>query len=347
MMRNNPKVSIIVPVYNVEKYLKECIESVLNQSVADYELILVDDGSVDESPRICDEYAQKDNRICVIHQKNQGVGFARNAGLNDASGEFVAFLDSDDWLDHSFLQKCLETIYSTNCDMCISGIHFYNKVIVNTRKAPEQSLTISGCMTPIQAKEWIENCLISSSCSKLFRRSIIGNTRFDTSLNFGEDLRFCLEILKKNISVAVLDWAGYYYRMTPNSLTSSSINEKKCKSIVKTYQFLYNHAKENGFWDSKEYMEFLDKRWSQDYFGVAYDILDSNIRLKEKIHTLRLLMMDRTMCDRINALDNVPIPDATSIFLLYMNLYKIRVITILQEKIISVKNLIKRINFIK
>lgn len=101
---NNPAISIIIPVYNAEKYLRRCIESVLSQSFTDFELILVDDGSKDSSPQICDEYVAKDDRVRVIHKENGGVSAARNDGLDIAKGEYVTFIDSDDWVKKEYLQ---------------------------------------------------------------------------------------------------------------------------------------------------------------------------------------------------------------------------------------------------
>ena len=101
-----PAISIIVPVYNAEKYLRRCIDSILSQSFTDFELILIDDGSTDLSPQICDEYASRDNRIKLIYKKNAGVSAARNDGLDIAQGEFITFVDSDDWVDERYLE-CL------------------------------------------------------------------------------------------------------------------------------------------------------------------------------------------------------------------------------------------------
>lgn len=96
---SNPKVSIIVPIYNVEKYLDRCMASLLNQTLEDIEIIMVDDGSPDRCPKMCDEYAKKDSRVKVVHKKNGGLGYARNSGLDVATGEYVAFVDSDDYVD--------------------------------------------------------------------------------------------------------------------------------------------------------------------------------------------------------------------------------------------------------
>ena len=116
-----PQVSVIVPVYNVEKYIRRCVDSILAQTFEDFELILVDDGSPDNCPAICDEYAAKDNRVRVIHQENGGVSGARNAALNVATGEYIAFCDSDDWWETGFLESMVSSAHSSRADMVMTG----------------------------------------------------------------------------------------------------------------------------------------------------------------------------------------------------------------------------------
>ena len=106
----NIKISVIIPVYNAERYLKDCVDSIINQSYQNFELILVDDGSSDNSPKICDDYAAKDNRIVVIHKSNNGVSAARKTGLDNASGDYIMYVDSDDWLDINTMEKCLNVV---------------------------------------------------------------------------------------------------------------------------------------------------------------------------------------------------------------------------------------------
>ena len=117
-----PTVSVIVPVYNVEKYIHRCVDSILGQTFSDLELIRVDDGSPDNCPSICDEYAAKDNRVRVIHQENRGLSAARNAGLDVMAGEFVSFVDSDDWLEDSFLEVMLKHIWNEESDIAMCGV---------------------------------------------------------------------------------------------------------------------------------------------------------------------------------------------------------------------------------
>lgn len=121
----HPKVSVIVPIYNVEKYLDECIVSLLNQTLEDIEIILVDDESPDNCPKMCDEYANKDKRVKVIHKKNGGLGFARNSGLDVATGEYVAFIDSDDFIDLDMIEHLYNVATEYNADEVRCGIKFY------------------------------------------------------------------------------------------------------------------------------------------------------------------------------------------------------------------------------
>lgn len=119
---NIPQISVIVPVYNVEKYLSRCIESILSQTFTDFELLLIDDGSTDRSGEICDEYAKKDTRIRVFHTKNRGVSAARNLGLDNAKGEWISFVDSDDWVENDYLKSLFNDNFLTEnkCVICES-----------------------------------------------------------------------------------------------------------------------------------------------------------------------------------------------------------------------------------
>lgn len=122
-----PKVSVIIPVYNVEKYLRQCMDSVIGQTLKDIEIICVNDGSTDNSGKILDEYAKKDKRIKVIHQDNKGLGAARNVGINLATSTYLYFVDSDDWIDKTCLEKLYQRIFECDADLCIYGMHRYDE----------------------------------------------------------------------------------------------------------------------------------------------------------------------------------------------------------------------------
>ena len=195
----SPQLSIIVPVYNVEKYLARCIDSILNQSFTDFELLLIDDGSKDSSGSICDAYAEKDSRIRVFHKENGGVSSARNVGLDNANGEWIYFVDSDDELKDSGIKTMIGCI-SDEVDMVLAGIEEYfedGSLIYSV------SVKINELMSP---SESVQICYEKYSryyrylgymCIRLFRKKIIEDhrIRFDESISVKEDTLFIIQYL--------------------------------------------------------------------------------------------------------------------------------------------------------
>lgn len=201
-------ISVIVPVYKVEAVLPRCIESILNQTVSDFELILIDDGSPDQSGAICDEYAARDARIRVIHQENGGVSKARNAGLDAAQGDYIVFIDSDDYVDSTYLQRHLDNL----ADMVISGFRCegYN-INNNDYQIPEQEY-----YDDLSKEEYIklfERCLFNLSWAKLFIASIINEhkIRFSESLQRSEDLLFTVQYAQHCKTIRIIPYAEYHY----------------------------------------------------------------------------------------------------------------------------------------
>ena len=234
-----PKVSIIVPIYNVEEYLDRCINSLVNQTLREIEIILVDDGSPDRCPQMCDEWAKKDYRIKVIHKKNEGLGLARNSGLNVAIGDFVAFLDSDDYLELETYEKVYEEAIANNLDIC----YFYRrKVDQNNRRIEiyrnrlrEEYFNKSEVMQYMlnvvghKPSDKIQRVESFSVCMAIYRKSIIDNSqcRF-VSEKFvaSEDLLFHLDLLPHVGRIVVLP--NVFYNNTINSASiSHNYNEAK------------------------------------------------------------------------------------------------------------------------
>lgn len=205
--------SIIVPVYNVEKYLSRCIDSILAQTERNFELILVDDGSLDASPSICDAYALKDVRIKVIHKSNEGVSSARNVGLDTATGEYVTFIDSDDWIAPDYLAKLNERAKSANYDLITSGLNWWysDDKIEPDALSDEPILDFSKEEDLLKI---ISQHHITSPVSKLYKFSVIkdGNIRFDTKIHFGEDRDFNVRFLYSAATASTIDYSGYFYR---------------------------------------------------------------------------------------------------------------------------------------
>lgn len=233
-----PKVSIIVPVYNVEKYLCKCVESILAQTFTDYEVILIDDGSSDNSSAICDFYADKDPRIKVIHQKNGGVCKARNSGLDMAEGDYIAFCDSDDYCTPVWLERLVHTAQKESAQLVVSGFHAINE--------KDQVQSIFRCETGTWCTETMEKkmdyiftkVLYGSNCWNLYTSLFVNKLiqqykiRFcSTCGNFAEDLGFTLEYLLYCSKVCGIDSQEYRYLQHSGSMMAKSKNIVKLDSV--------------------------------------------------------------------------------------------------------------------
>ena len=214
----NPTISVIIPVYKCEKHLSQCIESVLNQTFQDFELILVDDGSPDSSPRICDEYAQKDKRIQVIHKINGGVSSARNEGLKVAQGEYINFIDSDDYIDSEMLECLYKLAKEHLADIVVSGLIMEkwedNQIIgSNVYKIKKNRIYTAKQLLEDWGKEFPAICMCGPWC-KLYKNTIIKkyNVVFDINLNCGEDTYFNLDILENIDKIYFSEGIFYHYR---------------------------------------------------------------------------------------------------------------------------------------
>lgn len=240
-MQNFPKISIIIPVYNVEKYIKRCLESILAQTFKDYEVILVDDGSTDKSSEICNEYALKDSRIKVIHQKNSGASAARNAGLKIAGGEYIGFIDSDDYIAKDMYETLYKLITKYNTDIAICGLlHEYKNYTVDPYPHEEES-KISGL-------EALKIALIGKKFSvnvynKIYKKDLFKDIQFP-KLKFAEDGYVLTRILYKAKSVAYNTSPKYFWQHHKGSVTNSSFDKREWET-VKVYTENLNFIKEN------------------------------------------------------------------------------------------------------
>jgi glycosyltransferase involved in cell wall biosynthesis len=232
-----PIISIIVPIYNVEKYLHRCIDSILAQTFTDFECILIDDGSPDNCPAICDEYAAKDSRIVVIHQKNAGVSAARNAGLNIARGEWIGFVDSDDWCDTGMFQFLHENAVKHNADVSICGIKYVNgNTVIQTKKIASLILDRKNAIL----KLFDPNYYGGYSFNKLIKKIYIDEykIRYDENLRFMEDTFFFLEIFKCINSVIYSSMPYYNYFQHAQSVINRFHKEGiSCQDKETLYKF--------------------------------------------------------------------------------------------------------------
>lgn len=219
-------VSIIIPVYKVEKYLTECIESVLKQTYSNIEILLIDDGSPDNSGKICDKYAEKDSRIKVVHKENGGVSSARNVGLEHAKGEYIAFVDSDDFVDESYIEKMYINLQENKSDLVFCGFADYldEKVVLLRQQIPEMiqvnfhdKLFRNFIVRFFNSKIYIN----SSTWRILYKRLLIEDLRFNLDIKIGEDLIFLLQAICRAKKITSIDEHLYFYRKDNESATRS------------------------------------------------------------------------------------------------------------------------------
>lgn len=234
----NYKITIIIPIYNVEKYLNATIESVVNQTYKNLEIILVDDGSPDSCPKICDEWAEKDSRIKVLHKKNGGVSSARNAGLDIATGDYIAFVDGDDYIDLDMYEIMLGHIVQYGADAASCGIVREN---VNKPNEPwgsnDAEIEIYNNENLLKLVGRAFGILPVSICNKLFSRKSVSDIRFDTRFKYAEDLLFNYFTAKNTDKMVIQNALRYHYVSRSDSamhceFDSSRFDDQKVMDII-------------------------------------------------------------------------------------------------------------------
>ena len=222
-VKNDATISIVVPIYNGEKNLHNCLESIISQSFYDWEMILVDDGSKDNSYSICQSYANRDKRIKVIAQENAGVSAARNVGLQNSSGEYIVFVDSDDSLQGDALKEMLDIMKKSGADIVICGYKYISKNRVVYKCAKRESILGSKEIGDFIQRDYLE-WLVAAPWGKLYRKSILPQSGFDETISLGEDLKFNVQCFCNSEHIEILDVALYMYNDTSNSLTKTYKN---------------------------------------------------------------------------------------------------------------------------
>lgn len=233
-------ISIIVPVYNASKYLRECIESILVQSYHNFELILVDDGSKDNSLEICQSYIARDSRIIVFHQENAGVSAARNAGLSLARGEYFCFVDSDDSVEPDMIEKLYNSIIKANADLSICGFKNISSKGVTTKQAVKEEIIGEVEIAHFVVEHYLE-WLVSSPCGKMYKNIQYPTKKFDVNISLGEDLKFNVQYFEHIEKIVIIEDCLYRYMDAEGSLTKTYRNgnyEAICNIYETTIQYL-------------------------------------------------------------------------------------------------------------
>lgn len=310
-----PRISVIVPIYNAESYLQKCIDGILSQTLVEFQLILVDDGSTDKSPVICDEYADKDSRIKVIHKPNGGLTSARKSAMPIAEGEYSIQIDSDDWVEPKLLEALYQEAKATNSDMVICDFWEHVNGEVHYSKQQPSSLNHKDVMADMfqSLKGTMWNKLIRTSCYKKY------NVQFNEELVLIEDLFINFQLLLNPITIAYVPQALYHYErnINPNSLTMTGDERfrryadgicRRFRELLKPHPEFWNLWIEKempwiayltlyyGAFDSKRYQEefcYLKKRNCNRYVKLAlyvYPLGRGLIILRQRIGKLIFLV---------------------------------------------------------
>ncbi|MDR1479553.1 MAG: glycosyltransferase [Planctomycetaceae bacterium] len=273
---NNPKITFIVPVYNVEKYLHECLDSVVMQTLKDIQIICINDGSTDGSTDILNNYAEKDQRITIITLPNSGLSVARNTAYSHVKGEYILFVDSDDFIDLSMAEKLYSHARLTDADIVLFGMFYcnsdttpYKKIVPNF--AQHEIITT----TDQRSKLILESC--GSVCDKFYRSDFLlqNNIKCPEKL-LGEDQALTFLSLAASDKIAIFPEPFYYYRMVSNSLSHTYFRNKRQTDPIYVYAFLREELIKRGLFD--EFSEVFSIR----KLCVFYRVFRRAIYLTEK-----------------------------------------------------------------
>ena len=276
IMPNKPEVSLIIPVYNVESYLKQCLDSVINQTFKDIEIIIVNDCSCDSSLQIIKEYQQKDERIVLINlQENKGQGNARNEGLKIAKGNYITFIDSDDWVRVDYIETLYKTIKEHNVDLAIANISTYNNITGKISHIKFPPTIYNNLNTKAIKSIILKQRMIWSSCSKIYKKSFILNNNIFFKQILMEDILFNYEVILKTDNIILTDKNLYYYRIKRNLSTMENKSNRiySCVNVFKNIkQMLINN---------NQLEKFKSSFYSYGYLCFAAEIEVSSLSKKE------------------------------------------------------------------
>lgn len=278
-----PRLSIIVPVYQAKEYLEKCINSILEQSFVDFELILVDDGSDDGCERICNDYAKKDERVKIIRQENQGVSSARNTGLDYATGKYIAFVDADDWVEKDLFEECIKVIEESLADIVYHGMIrdiWRDGEKISERRGAQINLGAIG-------KRGMKNYILNQKGNiedhvfcYLFRKDVIEKIQFHAGMAYAEDSVFVMQALTKAKSYCLLECCGYHYNARMESAEyrwKTQFVECYKKSLKEAVSFL-----KSLHFSKKEADGIMAMRVMNGYASLIYNLCLPTCPLKRK-----------------------------------------------------------------
>lgn len=258
---NNPLISILLPVYNTSAFLSQCLDSILAQTYANLQVVLVDDGSNDKSLDLCLQYASKDSRIEVYHQENQGVAAARNALLSHIKGDYFLFIDSDDWVEPNMVEFLISRTEKEHADMVVCGM-------VKNDGTPSSNVSEEKWTQEHAIKEFLRHINFNGSlCNKLINVTLLNkNPKFHREICYGEDALFCWELLKEAKTIIVTDYQLYHYRMNAASLSHLNWTPEKKGSGSITWSLI----SEDAAIRYPEYADIANARYAIEHMWGLY-----------------------------------------------------------------------------
>ncbi len=223
-------ISVIVPIYKVEKYLEKCVASIVGQTYQNLEIILIDDGSLDNCPRICDAWAEKDNRIQVIHKENGGLSDARNAGLEVATGEYISFVDSDDWIEPTFLEVLYQTMRQQKADIVSCGVSYVNEqgTCIGQKICSQPMITLSKVEALKQLV--IEQEVAQTVWNKLYKKSVLEEILFEVGRHHEDDF-WTYRVFDRAVKVVVIQDALYNYLQRSSSIMGTGYTLRRMDGL--------------------------------------------------------------------------------------------------------------------
>lgn len=271
-----PLITIIIPVYNAERYLTQCLESILKQVDTNFELILVDDGSTDDSGMILDDFVRKSNmanaRILVHHQPNAGVSAARNKGIELATGEYITFVDADDWLAPDYIEQ-LHKLCDNTVDLVITGMY---DCLPNgkLRRIEDTQVSLPDLWSPQQLIILINSKRLTGPWCKLFKTAILRdkNIRFTDGISFGEDKEFVANYISFIDSAFISSYCGYYYQWALDGCLSRKIHLDRYVTEYRIWQIWYKTIQNRN-----AFSEELDKRFVPELYNILADSISGSI----------------------------------------------------------------------
>lgn len=246
-------ISLIVPIYNAERVLIRCVESILSQSYKNIELILINDGSTDGSLKICEYFKEIDNRVKIIDKENQGVSKARNAGLRISRGDYIGFIDADDWIEKNMFERLMSTINQENADIAICS-YYEESANITSKRVEFESKSIYTFEEGLE--NFIKGKYGGNIWNKLFCRSVISH-EFNETIVIGEDSLFLYNAIKKSKKIVCLPEALYHYSISYGSATKIELNKKRFDTL-KSSELIYDDIQTNHltFFDDATFMVF-------------------------------------------------------------------------------------------